>query len=274
MRFHADVERVTIGYASQGMHEGSPELGFATTGVPVSLGKTRTEVILSRYSSVLVGLWDPRGLGYGGWSLDQHHVFDADSGVLYPGNGPSRSARSLGLSLYYAGGDPSGAAVDGQGALGAVLAEPARLIVLGDGTVLTTEQSGHRVRKIDPAGIVSTFAGTGTEGFSGDGGPAASAQLAGPIGIVKWQDDICIADHGNARVRCVDAAGKIRTVLQATGNELPTSVHDLAVGPDGDLTLSDFEGDALWRLSPNGKATRIAGGSDDKDDVMALGGNV
>ena len=102
----------------------------------------------------------------------------------------------------------TGAGVDGQGALGAVLSEPARLIVLGDGTVLTTEQAGHRVRKIDPSGIVSTFAGTGTEGFSGDGGPATSAQLAGPIGIVKWQDDICIADYGNARVRCVDAAGK------------------------------------------------------------------
>lgn len=102
----------------------------------------------------------------------------------YPGNGPSRSARSLGLSLYHAGGDPAGAAVDSEGALGAVLARPSRIVVLGDGTVLATETEGHRVRESNPAG--TTFAGNGSEGFGGDGGPATSAQLSAPLGIVKW----------------------------------------------------------------------------------------
>ena len=88
---------------------------------------------------------------------------------------------------------------------------PARSIVLADGTVLVTESGGHRVRKIDPKGTISTFAGTGEEGLSGDGGPATKAALAGPCGIVEWNDDICIADRGNARVRCVDKSGMIRT---------------------------------------------------------------
>lgn len=63
-------------------------------------------------------------------------------------------------------------------------------------------------------------------------------------------------------------------MLQATGGDSPQSVHDLAVGPDGDLTLSDFDGDALWRLTRDGKKARVAGGLDDGDGGMAIDGRI
>ena len=68
-------------------------------------------------------------------------------------------------------------------------------------------------RKIDTRGIITTIAGAGKDGFSGDGGPATAAELFYPWGIVFDQaGNLYIADAGNARVRRIDSAGIIQTV--------------------------------------------------------------
>src|SRR4051812_17468122 len=76
------------------------------------------------------------------------------------------------------------------------------------GNTYVTDNFAHRVRKIDAGGVISAFAGTGIPGFSGDGGPAVSAQLISPAGIAadRW-GNVYIADNNNHRVRRVDAFG-------------------------------------------------------------------
>jgi uncharacterized protein (TIGR03437 family) len=74
-------------------------------------------------------------------------------------------------------------------------------------------QSGNRVHKVSPAGVVTTIAGNGTHGFSGDGGPATSAQLSAPAGlVVDSTGNLFIADSLNSRVRRVSPEGIITTV--------------------------------------------------------------
>ena len=88
-----------------------------------------------------------------------------------------------------------------------------------DGSLLFTEPKVNRVRRIDPSGIITTFAGTGKAGFSGDGGPATRAQLNFNRGVgVDGAGTVWIADSLNQRIRKVDAAGIITTVA---GNGKP-----------------------------------------------------
>ena len=93
------------------------------------------------------------------------------------------------------------------------------------GNVYLSDTDYHRVRKISTTGVISLLAGTGTPGFSGDGGPATSAQLNLPYGVAAdLAGNIYIADLGNNRVRRVAPDGTIATVA---GNGQSGS------GPDG-----------------------------------------
>jgi YD repeat-containing protein len=133
-----------------------------------------------------------------------------------------------------------------------------------------------RVRRVSPAGIITTVAGTGTvtgsgiPGFSGDGGPATAAQFSTVVGIAMGPDgSLYIADTFNARVRRVGPDGIITTVAgtgirvfsgdggpaSAAGFEQPLKV---AVGPDGSLYIIDA--DRIRRVGPDGIITTVAGG--------------
>src|SRR5690606_11872569 len=71
---------------------------------------------------------------------------------------------------------------------------------------------GHRVRKVEPSGTISTVAGTGNGGFSGDGGAATDAELSFPRAVaLDGAGNLYIADMGNHRVRMVDVDGDITT---------------------------------------------------------------
>src|SRR6185312_982138 len=89
----------------------------------------------------------------------------------------------------------------------------------GKGGLLITDTYNDRIRRVDIAtGIVSTIAGIGTTGFSGDGGPAASAQMDQPLGIaVDGAGRIFYTEYGNCRVRMIDTSGIIHTIA-GTGN--------------------------------------------------------
>lgn len=81
------------------------------------------------------------------------------------------------------------------------------------GNVYISDYGAHTIRKVNSAGIVSTIAGTGTAGFSGDGGPATAAQLNHPYGVViDNAGNIIIPDPGNERVRKINSAGIISTI--------------------------------------------------------------
>jgi trimeric autotransporter adhesin len=95
---------------------------------------------------------------------------------------------------------------DGGPATEAQLNRPADLVFDKSGNLYIAEQNGYRVRKVDTHGIITTVAGTGVDGFSGDGGPATSAQFNSPDLITLDEDNLYIADFFNHRIRlvCID----------------------------------------------------------------------
>lgn len=138
--------------------------------------------------------------------------------------------------------------------LAADLSQPQQLAVDATGNVYAGEPSMHRVRAITPGGVVRTLAGTGVRGFSGDGGPAAEAQLASPQGITASPEGVIyIADTGNNRLRRVTAEGIIETLASIPS---PQAVVVEAAG-----TLLITSGHSIYRLSPGGEPERIAGGT-------------
>src|SRR5204863_4403772 len=122
------------------------------------------------------------------------------------------------------------------------------------GNLYVADTDGQRVRKINPAGMVSAIAGTGVPGFSGDGGPASAAQLNLPYGLaVDLAGYLYIADLGNQRIRRVSPDGTISTVAgngrKASGPDggqaVETSLltpRNVALDPAGYLYISEFEG--------------------------------
>jgi uncharacterized protein (TIGR03437 family) len=130
-----------------------------------------------------------------------------------------------------AGGGSPGASGDGGPAVGAFLSGATAVTVDDAGNLYLWEAvgtfDGYRIRKVNTAGIISTFAGNGTLGYSGDGGPATSAQLSNPVPRAGLATDsagnVYIADGGNRRVRKVDTSGIITTVA---GNGMTSVAGD------------------------------------------------
>jgi large repetitive protein len=109
----------------------------------------------------------------------------------------------------FAGGGTGG---DGGTATNAQLGGPTSITVDGFGNHYIADQKANKVRKVTPVGIISTFAGTGTAGYSGDGGLATSAELSGPMSVlVDGAGFVYIADSGNNVVRMVNNKGTIST---------------------------------------------------------------
>jgi sugar lactone lactonase YvrE len=102
---------------------------------------------------------------------------------------------------------------DGGPAIAAALAAPTALALDDAGDLFVADGLGNVVRKIAPDGTISTVAGTRVRGFSGDGGPAVNAQLAGPDGIAVASDGtLYIGDRLNSRVRKIAPDGVISTI--------------------------------------------------------------
>src|SRR3990167_3786638 len=107
---------------------------------------------------------------------------------------------------------------DGGSATAAMLADPSGVALDGSGTLYIADASNNRIRKVDAAGTITTVAGTGESGYSGDGGLATAASLAYPTGVaLDGSGTLYIADRDNNRIRKVDAAGTITTVAGTGG---------------------------------------------------------
>jgi uncharacterized protein (TIGR03437 family) len=139
------------------------------------------------------------------------------------------------------------------------------------GNIYLSDAEYHRVRKISTSGVITTVAGTGVAGFSGDGRAATDAQLHLPYGLaVDTAGFLYIADLGNDRVRRVGPNGVITTVAGngqrgSKGENGPATEAQLlaprnvAVDAAGYVYISEFEGHRIRRVSPGGTITTVAG---------------
>jgi uncharacterized protein (TIGR03437 family) len=182
---------------------------------------------------------------------------------------------SFGQSGFYQIGSAAGSDWVGDGgvAISAILLQAEGLAADASGNVYVADASDHRVRRISPGGVIQTVAGTGIPGFSGDGGAAVAAQLNAPYGLALDKNgNLYIADLGNARVRKIAPDGTITTVAGA-GTLAPGGANDgapavsislnaprnVAADSSGNLYISDFNAHRVYRLSPGGALTTVAG---------------
>ena len=273
-------QRVTtrIGYVYGAVYQEPAEFAqafAALSGVPLTANPARQEVTLWQVWQGMLGTLDARAQGLGSWSLSVHHVYDPKSKTLYLGDGTRRSTESLGAGIIntFAGGGwvPGDDVGDGGPATLAELGVPSGLAVGPDGSVYIAEQVGQRVRRVGTDGIITTVAGTGTWGFSGDGGPASLAMLSNPHGVVVAPDGtLYIADRSNYRIRRVDVNGIITTVAGTgaygfSGDGGPATLAQInesfgvALGPDDSLYIADTGNNRVRRVGPDGIITTVAG---------------
>jgi trimeric autotransporter adhesin len=143
-------------------------------------------------------------------------IFDRDWNMIITDSGNDKIRRvdvHTGIITTIAGTGITGESGDGGPATKANLTEPRTMALGADGSILFTEPRVNRIRRIDPNGIISTVAGTGKAGFSGDGGPATRAMLNFNRGVgVDGAGNVWIADSLNQRIRVVDRNGIINTV--------------------------------------------------------------
>jgi uncharacterized protein (TIGR03437 family) len=160
---------------------------------------------------------------------------------------------------------------DDGAAVSAQLAQPEGLAVDSGGSLYIADAANHRIRKVSPSGAIATVAGNGHPGFSGDGGPAAAAQLNQPYGLALDQaGNLYVADYGNERVRRIGTDGLITTIAgngehggagdggPATSAQL-LGPRNLVADAAGDLYLSEFEGHRVRRIGSDGNITTFAG---------------
>ena len=168
-----------------------------------------------------------------------------------------RKVAPVGTITTIAGTGVFGFSGDGGPATAAQIAAPRGIATLPDGSILFPDSGNHRVRMISPAGIITTVAGSGTPGFSGDGGPALSAQLNLPFSVSPVaKGGFLIADAGNSRIRRVAPNGTITTVAPEAGFDSP---HAVAALPDGGLLVADTDKNRVVRVFPHGAFTTVAG---------------
>jgi uncharacterized protein (TIGR03437 family) len=195
------------------------------------------------------------------------------SGSVYISDTANQRVRKLsgGTISTVAGNGTSGYGGDGSSATSAQLNSPAGIAVDNAGNLYIADFSNQVVRKVSAGGTISTLAGNGLAGYSGDGGPAAQAQLNGPSGVaVDSSGNVFVADSGNHVVRKITPGGTITTFAgngaAATSGDggpaasaslaLPTAV---AVDSQGDLFITDSSANRVRLVNAGGVITTIAG---------------
>jgi hypothetical protein len=160
---------------------------------------------------------------------------------------------------------------DAGPATGATLKDPRGVVELFDGSFLIADTGNNRIRKVSTLGNITTVAGTGAAGFSGDDGAAALARLNAPEDVAALPDGgFLIADTGNDRIRRVDAINEITTVAGDGGGEFSgdggpatraalNGPEGVAARDDGSVVVADSGNQRVREIGADGVIRTLAG---------------
>lgn len=199
-------------------------------------------------------------------------LFDRE-GNLYIGDRDNSTIRKVGPQgtiTTIAGIGTRGYVGDSGPATRAQLDQPEGMAFDGAGNLYVVDSANNRIRKIDTHGIITTLAGTGTAGYTGDGGPALQAQMQPDDLVFDPAGNLYIAEFGNHVVRKIDTKGIIRTIA-GTGKEGCSGYGGRATGAllmsplspvldsTGNLYFADGKCHAVLRIDPSGILSIYAG---------------
>lgn len=206
-------------------------------------------------------------------STHQGLAIDA-GGNLYiadPDNSRIRKVTPQGIISTYAGKGPSLFGGDGGSATQAGLTLPGGLGIDAAGNLFISDQNNSRIRRVTPAGVISTVAGNGSFTYSGDGGPAVNAGTPFPVSVIAdAAGNFYFADLGSHRIRKVDPAGTVTTIagngsggFSGDGGPATSAMISSPKGMDvdsaGNLYFADTNNNRIRRVSAAGQISTVAG---------------
>ena len=282
-------------YAGDGSSGFSGDGGVATAAelnVPVGLAiDSDGNIYVSDQSNNRVRKITPTGIiltvagnGTAGFSGDGGAATSAElnapaglaidsGGNLYIGDENNHRIRKVtaGIISTFAGTGTGGYNGDGIAATSAELNYPNGVTADLGGNIYIADYFNNRIRVVNSSGIISTVAGNGTAGFSGDGGPATSAEFNLPTDVTLDQSgNLYIADNNNARVREVNTAGVINTIAGTgyggyNGDGIPATSAELyapdrvATDSAGNVYISEFGNNRVRKIDTTGIISTVAG---------------
>jgi hypothetical protein len=201
-------------------------------------------------------------------------VIDDYQGNIYVVDNTNHCIRKIdtaGIITTYAGNGSAAYSGDGGPATAASLRYPSRLGKDASGNLYIADAANNRIRKVDAAGIITTVAGNGSAGFSGDGGAATAASLSSPLGVTfDGNGNMFIADKGNYRIRKVTPGGVITTYAgtgsaAATGDGGPATAagipyaNGVAADNSCNVYFTDWSTHTVRKIRPSGTISRVVG---------------
>jgi sugar lactone lactonase YvrE len=184
-----------------------------------------------------------------------------------------RKVNTAGIISTTIGNGISGFSGDGGPASAAMVSFPYALLYDSNGNLFLSDYGNNRVRKVNKSGVITTIAGNGTGGYTGDGGPATAASLNGPRGLAfDASGTLYISDSNNNVVRTVDASGIIRTVAGNGvagfsgdgGPAVAASLNEpfgIVLDRSDNLYIADALNHRVRRVDQGGQISTFAGSS-------------
>ncbi|MCU1329779.1 MAG: repeat containing protein [Bryobacterales bacterium] len=176
---------------------------------------------------------------------------------------------------------------DGAAATEASITDVHGIAADGNGNVYIADTSSSRIRKVDSSGVITTYAGTGTRGFSGDSAAAKSAQLWFPGGLaIDGSGNLFVADYGNSTVRRIAASGGNITTVAGTGTwgfagdggaanrALLGAPGAVAVDSAGNVYIGDSANNNIRKVTTDGNIRTIYSGVSVQSLAVDAAGNV
>lgn len=202
-------------------------------------------------------------------------AFADGSGNIYFADGSNNVVRKIsntGVITTVAGNGTFGYTGNGGAATAATLAQPYAVTMDAAGNLYISDRFNYCVRKVNTAGIISTYAGTGVNGYTGDGGAATAARLSSLAGItLDGSGNLVIADANNSVVRKVNASTGIITTIAGTiypgfmgdgGSAVSARLNSptaVVYDASGNLYISDNLNNRIRRVTPSGTISTVIG---------------